>query len=102
MYNAYFMPSPMTPNECVVFNEEVCTGCNTCVDVCRCDVLMPNPEKGRPPVVTFPDECWFCGCCVADCPVEGASRFNVPVHQRIMWKNKETGEIRRVKYSYME
>jgi len=63
---------------------------------------MPNPEKGKPPIVTYPDECWWCGCCVADCPVEGANRFNVPVHQRLMWKNKETGELHRVKYSYMK
>ena len=102
MYNAYYMPSPMTPNEVITFDESKCIGCNTCVDVCRCDVLMPNPVQGKPPIVTYPDECWFCGCCVADCPVEGANKFNVPVHQRLVWKNKETGELHRVKYAYMK
>ena len=101
MYNAYFLPSPMTPNECITFDPEKCIGCITCVDVCRCDVLMPNPEKGKEPIVMYPDECWFCGACVSDCP-KGACRLNHPVNQRIAWKRKETGEIFRVKYSYMK
>jgi len=28
----------------IYFNEEACTGCNTCVDICMCDKLAPNPE----------------------------------------------------------
>ena len=102
MKNAYFVPSPMTPNECITFDESKCTGCNTCVDVCRSDVMMPNPEKGKPPIVTYPDECWLCGVCVKDCPVEGANSFNHPVNQRIIWKRKETGELFRVNYTYMK
>jgi len=47
---------------------ELCTGCLDCVEACRTDVLIPNPEKGKPPIVLYPDECWFCGNCVARCP----------------------------------
>ena len=102
MNNAYFLPNPATPNECVTFDESKCIGCNTCVDVCRCDVMLPNPEKGKPPIVTYPDECWFCGACVSDCPVKGANRLNHPINQRIAWKRKDTGEIFRVKYAHMK
>ncbi|WP_350340634.1 ferredoxin family protein [Candidatus Solincola tengchongensis] len=55
----------------VLFDPELCTGCNACVDVRRKDVLFPNPEKGKPPLILYPDECWFCGCCVIYCPAPG-------------------------------
>ena len=41
-------PNIVTPANPVIFDEEVCTGCNICVDVCVMDILMPNPEKGKP------------------------------------------------------
>ena len=40
-------PNLVTPQSPVIFNENICTGCNTCVDVCVMDILMPNPEKGK-------------------------------------------------------
>lgn len=52
----------------IYFDEEVCTGCNVCVDVCMCDALIPNPVKGKPPIERYPEECWFCGCCMTFCP----------------------------------
>jgi len=52
----------------IYFNEDVCDGCNMCVEVCMSDIFMRNSEKGRPPVVMYPDECWFCGCCITHCP----------------------------------
>jgi formate dehydrogenase major subunit len=51
---------------------------------------------GEPPVLMYPDECWFCGCCVAHCPVPGAIRMEHPLNQRIGWKRKETGEYFRI------
>ena len=73
MYSkAYMVPNPMTPNQAIFINEKLCTGCNTCANVCRTDVLLPNPKKGKPPIVMYPDECWFGGCCVSQCPVPGA------------------------------
>jgi NAD-dependent dihydropyrimidine dehydrogenase PreA subunit len=89
---AYITPNPMTPNQCVVINRELCSGCNSCVNVCRSDVLLPGREKGEPPIVVYPDECWYCGCCVEHCPVSGAISMEYPLNQRVGWKRKATGE----------
>ena len=70
----------------------VCTGCNTCVEVCRMGVIIPNPEKGKVPIVLYPDECWFCGCCEFHCPSPGAMMMEHPIYRRIGWKRKDTGE----------
>jgi NAD-dependent dihydropyrimidine dehydrogenase PreA subunit len=87
----YAIPNPLVPNIPVIFTDD-CVGCNICVDVCRTDVLLPNPEPGGHPIVVYPVECWHCGCCVDDCPAEGAIRFQHPLSQKIGWKRKETGE----------
>lgn len=94
----YMLPSLITPNKPVEFDEKVCNGCNTCVEVCRSDVLMPNPEKGKPPIILYPDECWYGGCCVAACPLweQGAIKMKHPLAQRVGWKRKETGEHFRI------
>ena len=45
MYNkAIMVPNPMTPNQAIFIDEKLCIGCNMCVEVCRVDVLLPNPE----------------------------------------------------------
>ena len=93
--NAVAMPNPLVPNIPITFTD-MCIGCNICVQVCRVDVLLPNKIKHQPPVVMFPDECWYCGCCVDDCPVEGACTFDHPLSQKVAWKRKETGQIYRV------
>ena len=93
---ARLVPNPPTPNQAILIDESRCTACDSCVDVCRADVLLPHPEKGKPPLVMYPDECWFCGCCVSHCPVEGAIRMEHPLNQRAGWKRKETGEYYRV------
>jgi NADPH-dependent glutamate synthase beta subunit-like oxidoreductase len=49
-----------------------------------------------PPIVLYPDECWFCGTCVEECPVAGAIKMEQPLNQRVGWKRKETGELFRV------
>jgi NADH-quinone oxidoreductase subunit F len=49
-----------------------------------------------PPIVLYPDECWFCGTCVEECPVKGAIRMEHPLNQRVGWKRKETGELFRM------
>ena len=47
---ATMVPNPVMPCKVIVINEDLCTGCNMCVDVCRTDVMIPNPVEGKPPV----------------------------------------------------
>lgn len=65
------------------FDPERCIGCNRCVNVCQVDIMIPNPEKGKPPVVLYPGECWYCGSCVMECPREGAIRLGHPLMNRV-------------------
>ena len=92
----YAAPNIATPSRPVIFNQETCTGCNHCVEVCPVDVYIPNPEKRKSPIILHPDECWYCGVCVNDCTVFGAIKFNWPLEQRGYLKRKKTGEIFRV------
>lgn len=92
----YALPNLVTPNKPVIFDTDICNGCNRCVEICLMDVLIPNPDKGEPPIILFPDECWYDGCCVADCPRPGAIKLNHPLMQRVRWKRKATGEHFRV------
>jgi Na+-translocating ferredoxin:NAD+ oxidoreductase RNF subunit RnfB len=90
-------PNIITPNSPVIFDEKVCNGCNTCVQLCVMDILMPNPEKGKPPIILYPDECYYDGLCVKNCPLwqKGAIALNHPLNQRVRWKRKATGDIQR-------
>ena len=94
----YMVPNPPTPNRAVAYDPGVCTGCNSCVDICPTDVLMPNPEEENPPRVLYPEECWNCGGGVEECPTPGAIRMLHPTSQRISvnWKRKESGELFRL------
>jgi formate dehydrogenase major subunit len=61
IYNAAIMePNPATPNQAIFIEPNLCCGCNTCANVCRSDVLipdlaLPDPDTGeflfRPPCV---------------------------------------------------
>ena len=84
----------VTPNKPIEFDEDVCIACNGCVEACQMDVFLPNPAKGRPPVVMYPDECWYCGCCVKECPLreKGAIKMNWPLMLKMRWKDKVTDE----------
>jgi NAD-dependent dihydropyrimidine dehydrogenase PreA subunit len=81
----------------VIIDPDICTGCYECVQSCQADVLLINTVKGKPPIIMYPDECYYCGCCVSDGPVPGAIKFNVPMTGRVRFKNKTTGEDYRVK-----
>ena len=94
---AYATHNVVTPSKPVIFDAAMCKGCNACVHICQVDVLIPNPEKGKPPIILYPDECWACGNCVDECPHEGAIRVNHPLMQRVRWKRKATGEHFRIK-----
>jgi len=81
----YMVRSPITT---VIINEEVCKGCNICVDICPMDVFVANPEKGKPPIVAYPDECWFDGACLMDCPLfeQGAIEIRTPLSMKVSVK----------------
>jgi NAD-dependent dihydropyrimidine dehydrogenase PreA subunit len=95
MEKVYSIPNVNAPGGPVTFDSKICNGCNLCVENCPLDVFIPNPEKGQPPVILHPDECWYCGSCVNDCRKPGAITFNWPLQQRGYWKHKSTGTIHR-------
>jgi len=72
----------------ITFDSDICIKCNRCVDICQVDVFIPNPEKDKPPIVLYPGECWYCGCCVMECPEPGAIRLNPLLMNRVHWKRK--------------
>jgi NAD-dependent dihydropyrimidine dehydrogenase PreA subunit len=90
----YALPNIISPANPLIYNSSLCNGCNNCVQVCQVDALIPNPEKGQPPVMLHPDECWYCGCCVNDCP-KGAITFNWPLQQRAYWQDKASRKVLR-------
>jgi len=92
----YAVPNQPTPSRPVVIDSELCIACNKCVEVCQMDVFIPNPEKGKPPLILYPDECWYGGSCVDFCPVDGAIKLNHPLMQRVRYKRKATGEHFRI------
>ena len=94
----YAVPNAVTPSNCISFDEAVCNGCNRCIQQCQMDVFHPNPVKGKPPIVLYPDECWYCGCCVLECPRtdQGAIRLSLPLMLKVRWKDKRTGEHFRI------
>ena len=55
-------------------------------EACMIDVMTPG-EKGSHPVVSYPDECWYCGCCVMECPT-GAISLHHPLMNQTRWVEK--------------
>ena len=48
-------------------NEDTCTNCNRCVEICPTDVF----EQGSPvPVIARPDDCTSCMNCELYCPTD--------------------------------
>lgn len=73
----------------VIYDEEICIGCNRCIEACQVDIFLPNPVKGKPPIVQYPGECWYCGCCVMDCPCQGAIALRHPLMNQVHWERKK-------------
>lgn len=61
------------------FDDSLCVGCNRCADVCQVDIMIPNPIKGKHPIVIYPGECYYCGSCVMACPNKGAISLEHPL-----------------------
>lgn len=73
----------------IIFDSSKCIGCNRCMEICQVDIFLPNPEKGKHPIVAYPGECWYCGCCVMECPVEDAIKLRHPLMNRVHWIEKK-------------
>ena len=71
------------------FDAALCVGCNRCVNACQIDVMLPNPEPGRPPLVMWPGECWYCGACVMECPRKGAITLRHPLMNQARFVEKQ-------------
>lgn len=46
---------------------ELCTGCNRCVEVCPTDVFDPDPVAGAAPEIARLDDCHSCRQCALHC-----------------------------------
>ena len=73
------IPCSATP---LIYDEEKCIGCNACAEICQCDIILPNPEKGKPPIVMFPGECYYCGACVMVCPKRQSNPERIRENQK--------------------
>lgn len=71
----------------VRIDSDRCIGCLACVESCQVDVLAPGERRGSPPRVFYPDECWYCGCCVMDCPTAAIS-LRHPLMNQADWIEK--------------
>ena len=88
-------PALMPAHERIVNQDEVNHGLtreNAVAEATRCF----HCGQYNPPLVLYPDECWFCGTCVEECPVPGAIRMEHPLNQKVGWKRKDTGELFRI------
>ena len=92
---ALAVPNMSGASRPVTFDSKICNGCNACVEICVMDILLPNPVQGKPPVLLYPEECYYDGICVKTCPRAGAIQLNHPLMNRVCWKRKDTGELFR-------
>ena len=67
-----------------VINDDECTGCGACFDVCQSDVFLGS-KYGEIPLISYPEECWHCSACVLDCPAE-AIKLRIPLPTMILYK----------------
>lgn len=52
-----------------VVDNDKCTGCGLCVDVCPVEAITLENDKAK----VDPDKCTDCGQCVDECPNEAIS-----------------------------
>ncbi len=68
-----------------IINNQKCTACGKCVDICPQDVFFGS-ERKKTPLITYPEECWHCNACVLDCPIAGAISLRIPLPMHICYK----------------
>ncbi len=67
-----------------VIDEEKCSACGTCYDLCAEDVFF-GTEEGNRPVVSHPEACYHCYLCVNECPEE-AIWLRTPMPMTVPYK----------------
>ena len=74
----------------LIYDKDKCIGCNKWVNICQVDLLIPANDESKTPTVLYPGECWYCGCCVMVCPVEGALTLRHPLMNQANWIEKDS------------
>lgn len=74
-----------------IIDDAKCVQCGLCVDVCAEDVYYDS-KPGETPVVTYPDVCFHCNCCVKECPSQ-AIRLRIPLPLTLLYKEGNRGTI---------
>ena len=62
----------------VKINYHRCNGCKACYNHCPSDLFGWDEEQDLP-YIAYPDECWHCGICKMECPVEKAIELTLPL-----------------------
>jgi NAD-dependent dihydropyrimidine dehydrogenase PreA subunit len=62
----------------VKINHASCKGCGRCYDMCPADIFGFNAET-RLVTVDYPEECWYCGACIFECPSKGTIQLDLPM-----------------------
>ena len=65
-----------------IIDQGLCNLCGTCHDVCPQDVFTFQ-DRQKTPEAAYPQECWYCGACVVDCP-RGAVSLELPLPLHIV------------------
>lgn len=68
-----------------VLDKTKCKRCGKCIEICTEDVFFGS-KKGDFPEVSYPEVCWYCNCCVNECPVKGAIKLRIPLNMMIAYK----------------
>jgi adenylylsulfate reductase subunit B len=64
-----------------VIDNNLCNFCGICYNVCPQDVFAIEKQSRRVPEIAYPQECWYCGACVVDCPRAAVSLdLPLPLH----------------------
>ena len=68
--------------------QDVCTGCNACIDACPTSILK-KARAGYPVVDLSDNECTFCGDCVTACRPKALVRDEIAA---LGWQVQDTVE----------
>jgi adenylylsulfate reductase, subunit B len=59
-------------------NYSHCKACGRCYEVCPADVFGFDSES-RLLTVDYPEDCFYCGACLLECPAKEALKMELPL-----------------------